>query len=318
MSTPIPNAVANTSMSQLVALYNKAATDLGRATINRFSDRTTGEKRVTAILAEVKAAGLADASGERPQSAPEVQTKSGDPAVRPAAEPASTGDVDPGRVEAVGETAEAKQARLKKASADAIKAKPTPAAPVEGASGGLPVASGDPAKDAQMPALRRSLKPLNLAPKPKVYARKAGTKQALLVDMLARPEGATFGELYDALAAGNKPWRGVTIRSGLAWDINHLAGYGVTSTAHTGEEFAEMGRWYEAERLGVKNKAHAGGPYILGDAYDPAIKLLVYRLTYPKGMTGPLPHTPRATGTAEQKAAARAAMNEALKKGGEL
>jgi hypothetical protein len=142
-----------------------------------------------------------------------------------------------------------------------------------------------------MPALRKAIKPVNLEPKSKVYARKAGSKQAILVDLLSRPEGATFGELYDALAQTGKPWRGVTIRSGLAWDINHIAGYGVTSELFNGEEFAKQGRTYEAERLGVQVGPRGG--VTLSEGYDPELKLAVYRLSYPKGMEGPLPHIQR-------------------------
>lgn len=312
--------LSNMTGPELVKMYNELAFELGTAEVARFSDTKAAIRRTWAQLQAYAAAKpetqvSADASGEHRDVAPGVQTKAGDPAVRAPAETPDLGGVSPGKVEAVG--VEPKQERLKAAAKDAIKAKPTPAAPITTPKP-KPGASKDPAKDAEMPALRRALKPVELAPKPKVYPRKAGSKQALLVDLLSRPEGATFGELYDALAAGGKPWKGVTIRSGLAWDMNHLAGYGVTSTALTGEEFAQQGRWYEAERLGVKNKAHAGGPYILGDAYDPTFKLLVYRLTYPKGLTAPLPHTPRAGPSAEQKAAASAALLAALKNGGEV
>lgn len=134
-------------------------------------------------------------------------------------------------------------------------------------------------KEREMPVLRLAAKAMCLKPKPKAYPRKAGSKQALLVDLLSGPEGVTFSEIYDALAATGKPWKGVTIRSGLAWDINHLAGYGVSSDLLNGEEFATEGRMYEANRLKWNTPE-----------YDPKLKLAVYRLTYPKGLTAPLPH----------------------------
>ena len=52
-----------------------------------------------------------------------------------------------------------------------------------------------------------------------------GTKQARLVDLLARPEGATPEELLEAC----KPWDWETVKSALYWDINTVKGYGVRS-----------------------------------------------------------------------------------------
>lgn len=152
-----------------------------------------------------------------------------------------------------------------------------------------PPASGNPAKDAEMPSLRKALKPMNLKAKESVYPRKAGTKQALLIDLLARPEGVTFGELYDALEASGKPWRGSTIRSGLAWDVNYIAGYGIVSKLYNGEEFVSQGRDYEAKRLGMDKGVIDDWYPDLG--YDPELKLPVFHLVCPEGQDGPLPHT---------------------------
>lgn len=55
-----------------------------------------------------------------------------------------------------------------------------------------------------------------------------GSKQAMLLDMLSRPNGATMAELIDALSGGNKPWTEATVRSGFGWDMK-LKGYGVRS-----------------------------------------------------------------------------------------
>lgn len=55
-----------------------------------------------------------------------------------------------------------------------------------------------------------------------------GSKQAILLDMLARPNGATMAELIEALSCGNKPWTEATVRSGFGWDMK-LKGYGVRS-----------------------------------------------------------------------------------------
>lgn len=318
MNNPIPNKLANSSLAQIVATYNEAASALGRPAVSRFSDRATAEKRTAAILQDIAAAVSAgdivqQDLPEHDPAAPEVQTKSGDPAVTQPVQAPDLGGVSPGTVTPVGSPP--KVERQKAAAKDAIKAKPTSAAAVKSKPGaGLPVASADLHKDGQMPALRRALKPTNLKPKPKVYARKAGSKQALLVDLLARAEGATFGELFDAMASQGTPWQGTTVRAGLAWDINHVAGYGVASTAHTGEEFAAMGRRYEAERLGVVFKnASKDSDWKRTDVYDPDFKLLVYRLTYPAGMDAPVPHTPRPGPSAEQKVAAKKAMDAELK-----
>ena len=55
-----------------------------------------------------------------------------------------------------------------------------------------------------------------------------GSKQAMLLDMLSRPNGATMAELIEALSGGNKPWTESTVRSGFGWDMK-LKGYGVRS-----------------------------------------------------------------------------------------
>lgn len=272
--------------SELIEAFNALAPVLGHNTVKKFADRETAERRTRMAISSVID------PAQRPG-----RWRVGDSAPLAALKRVVTGGVEAGTSEPIRE-------RVQEAItvSDAKNSTPTP--PVAAVKSALPIPSSDPAKDAEMPTLRRALKLVELAPKKSVYPRKEGSKQALLVDMLSRPEGATFGELYDALAAGGKPWRGVTIRSGLAWDMNHIAGYGVTSTAHTGEEFWAMSRLYEARRLGTTTAA-----------YDPAFKLLVYRLSYPKDMTGPLPHTPTA---ASKKAAADAALAGAMKKGGEV
>lgn len=56
-----------------------------------------------------------------------------------------------------------------------------------------------------------------------------GSKQAVLVDELSRPEGVTMTQLIAALSAGGKPWQEQTVRSGFGWDMRGK-GYGVRST----------------------------------------------------------------------------------------
>lgn len=96
---------------------------------------------------------------------------------------------------------------------------------------------------------------INLAPKATVYPCKEGTKQAMMVDLLSRPEGATMEELIAALSGGNKPWQEVTVKSGLNWDMNKIKGYGIRTTKR-------------------------------GDAD-------CYHLVLPAGLSAPLPHLPR-------------------------
>ena len=88
-----------------------------------------------------------------------------------------------------------------------------------------------PEADAQ-PVARKTQSPrkprgINLAPKAEAVACRAGTKQALLVDLLSRPCGATMNELIDAL--GN--WKPVTVKSGLSWDMNAVKGYGIRTSS---------------------------------------------------------------------------------------
>lgn len=59
-------------------------------------------------------------------------------------------------------------------------------------------------------------------------ACREGSKQAILVDMLSRADGASMDQLLEALSGGNKPWTEATVRSGFGWDLKQK-GYGVRS-----------------------------------------------------------------------------------------
>lgn len=313
---------SNHTTKTLVDLYNESARLLGETEVNKFADRPTAEKRTAAIYERAKAKRAENAkatAGAQVEAATEMK---GHVRAKDAPHPAIVSITS-----VSGKALEAEQAKSNTpAPVPAPEPAPAPTAPVEGdkpedekpeptplttkdntptpdVKPALPLASADTVKDAQMPALRKVVRPVNTAPKTRIFARKEGTKQAALVDLLSREQGATFGELYDGLKlCPGKPWTGVSIRSGLAWDVNNICGYGVASEAFNGEEFAKQGRTYEAHRLGF------GTP-----AYDPAYKLLVYRLTYPKGMTAPVPHIARPEKpTPAQKAAADAALKGAL------
>lgn len=114
-----------------------------------------------------------------------------------------------------------------------------------------------PAKATDYPATTKAPRRntgINLAPKATVYACKEGTKQALFVDLLSRPQGATMEELMVAMSTG-KPWQEITVKSGLNWDMNKVKGYGIRTSKR-------------------------------GDVD-------CYHLVLPAGMAAPLPHTPR-------------------------
>ncbi len=111
------------------------------------------------------------------------------------------------------------------------------------------------ATDYPAPKAARRNTGINLAPKATVYPCREGSKQAILVDMLSRPQGATMAELMDALSGGSKPWQEVTVKSGLNWDMNKVKGYGIRTSKRGDDD--------------------------------------CYHLVLPKGMTAPLPHTPK-------------------------
>lgn len=91
------------------------------------------------------------------------------------------------------------------------------------------------AKKSAAPKKRRG-RGINLTPKDKAYPCRKGTKQSILVDMLSREQGATMPELMKALSGGNKPWKEVTVKSGLNWDMNNVKGYGIRTTDRDGAD----------------------------------------------------------------------------------
>lgn len=90
-----------------------------------------------------------------------------------------------------------------------------------------PAARQAKAKGEPKPRARRGtdLKPTGEPVKPCLI----GSKQAVLVDELSRPDGVTMAQLIAALSAGGKPWQEQTVRSGFGWDLKRK-GYGVRST----------------------------------------------------------------------------------------
>jgi len=110
---------------------------------------------------------------------------------------------------------------------------------------------------------------INLEPG-EISPARQGSKQAALIDLLARPQGATFAELHAAMTGpmfeGRKPWSEVTTRSALNWDVHTVRGYGVRT---------EM---VPADQLGDRERANGQDP------------VPVYHLVLPTGVSAPLPH----------------------------
>ncbi|SNR59852.1 hypothetical protein EYF88_13875 [Paracoccus sediminis] len=174
------------------------------------------------------------------------------------------------------------------------KAAPAAAAVAEVAPAPEPQPVAQPAPAPQPKAQRRS-RGINLAPKAVAKACRYGTKQAILVDLLFRSGGASMAELREALA----PWKDITIKSGLGWDMNHQKGYGIRTTHENGYQ-----RWLATDYAGMgtfKGDSHpddlseAEKAKLLADnlanGYNPGEVFAVYHLVLPAGMTAPVPHT---------------------------
>jgi hypothetical protein len=81
----------------------------------------------------------------------------------------------------------------------------------------------EPTNSVPIAAKKRKSAGVNLPAKPasQLKACRAGSKQAMLIDHLAR--GATLSELVAAL----KPWTEGSVKSALYWDVAKVKGYGV-------------------------------------------------------------------------------------------
>ena len=149
-----------------------------------------------------------------------------------------------------------------------------------------------PVAEAQPKTQRRS-RGIHLAPKAEAKACRAGTKQAMLVDLLHRSGGASMAELREALA----PWKDITIKSGLSWDMNAIKGYGIRTTHENGyqrwlaTDYAGMGTFKGDTHPDDNSKADKAALLAqnLADGYDPAAMFAVYHLVLPEGMTAPVP-----------------------------
>ena len=221
----------------LVALYNATAADLDTniTPVNKFTNKETGAKRLWANLVDLREVYL-----ERHAALEKVR------------EAAKKGPVDP--------EAHAAWEQRKADAQEMIRAHDAEEDAAEEADRVAASKARDraqPAKVTDYPAPAKAkarTTGINLAPKATVYACKEGTKQALFVDLLSRPQGATMEELMVAMSTG-KPWQEITVKSGLNWDMNKVKGYGIRTSKR-------------------------------GDVD-------CYHLVLPAGMAAPLPHTPR-------------------------
>lgn len=153
----------------------------------------------------------------------------------------------------------------------------------------------------------RKSKGVNLAPLERAYACREGSKQAALLDALARSGGASMAELLEILSWGGTPWKEVTVKSGLNWDMNKVKGYGIRTEFQNGYE-----RWLECDYESMDDFASKVGSQIghpddhteeeraaflqqaIANGFDPEDRThAVYHIVLPAGMTEPLPHTPR-------------------------
>ena len=174
------------------------------------------------------------------------------------------------------------------------KAAPAGATAVEVPTAPAPLTVAQTPAQPQPKAQRRS-RGINLAPKDTAKACRWGTKQAILIDLLFRSGGASMAELREALA----PWKDITIKSGLGWDMNHQKGYGIRTTHENGYQ-----RWLATDYAGMgtfKGDTHPDDnseadkaallAQNLADGYNPGEVFAVYHLVLPAGMTAPVPHT---------------------------
>jgi hypothetical protein len=154
-----------------------------------------------------------------------------------------------------------------------------------------PEAEAQPRAKAKAPRRSRGIA---LAPKAQAVACRAGTKQALLVDLLSRSCGASMTELLRHL----HPWKPVTVKSGMSWDMNSLKGYGIRTTFENGYQ-----RWLACDYEGQgtfhadshpDDVSEADKAALLADnlanGYDPEELFPVYHLVLPEGMAVPVPH----------------------------
>lgn len=235
----------------LVAAYNTVAASLNKKSVNRFADRATGQKRLSALIEEARAAApkaepvnVTDAEFIALQTCLNYDTREAQ-----LSDNYSNGDHAAFK-KALGWNDQAVAALI-----GSLESKGLVYSDNEGVNGnkfntvwltekGVNVVFDliDAGRKAEAPKAKaaapakpkaekapRARKGTNLLPPGgRTVPCREGTKQAILLDMLSRPNGATMAELIEALSGGNKPWTEATVRSGFGWDMKQK-GYGVRS-----------------------------------------------------------------------------------------
>ncbi len=113
-------------------------------------------------------------------------------------------------------------------------------------------AAAKPAQPAAAPATakRSRARGTNIQPTGEpLRACRAGSKQAILLDLLRQPEGATIETLMAATG-----WQRSSVRTGFSWDMRGK-GYGVRSTF----DAAGVERFHLVVPVGQKVPAHVAG-----------------------------------------------------------
>ncbi len=235
----------------LIAAYNALAASLNKKSVNRFADRATGQKRLSALIEEARAAApkaepvnVTDAEFIALQTCLNYDTREAQ-----LSDNYSNGGHDAFK-KALGWNDQAVAALI-----GSLESKGLAYSDNEGVNGnkfntvwltekGVNVVFDqiDAGRKAEAPKAKaaapakpkaekapRARKGTNLLPPGgRTVPCREGTKQAILLDMLSRPNGATMAELIEALSGGNKPWTEATVRSGFGWDMKQK-GYGVRS-----------------------------------------------------------------------------------------
>lgn len=158
---------------QLLALYNASATVLGERVVNKFSDRMTARKRTEAIyerLTEDLKTSACVAAGLRPSRIDDVHEA----------------------LQAEQPVPETTQETLVARVQEAIKAVPGSDAVIQQAlsAGKLTGAELQPVKAPRKVRGMRFVFPVG----DEIKEARKGTNRALLIELMSRPEGATFDE----------------------------------------------------------------------------------------------------------------------------
>jgi hypothetical protein len=188
----------------ILKMYNLAT----KSSTSRFSTRANGEERLLKALEGRPAKEIADLFVACGQPKPVVDVKSA--------------TLSPGEVFKGDSRPAVDHSRSNKIISDTLAVE-----------GGSTIHS----RSAEKPAPKTRQKRLTNLPfvPGRPVACREGSKQAAMVDLMSRPNGASMSELMEALAGGKKPWTEISVRAGFGWDLKQK-GYGVKSIMQDGTE----------------------------------------------------------------------------------